>query len=377
MTEKKENKTLGAENAAGASAPPVTAAPQKQNANDKSWGDKYKEKGYHFIRNFLLNYVVNFGISAAFTYKVEKSSWGRKLDSSIKQMADAGQEKLKVPSGLTEFVAKYFTISQLLMFGGHAIVPLMKYSHDHKKGMELVIGHRLDQLQEMSGNGNAASKRRLEEYKVVTDILKARPKELSERDKTLLVKNGIDENLHFNERPSTWGHILKARLGGVLATTSLGVSLGVATAIANKTNKDWLNFNKFAEEKAGKMIAENITKPVLGSHVENHGLLGKFIFIEMIYTLVSKLGFDRIEHIQRKKRHAQEQAAAAAALIKDEKALSQINGESPTQEPRASFAAQVGRGAPSETRRKIIEEGEKDFRGRESTKPGEAVIAMS
>jgi hypothetical protein len=367
-------------NAASLSPGGAVSTQQPESSAEKSWGDKYKEKSFSFLRNVLLNYVVNFGISAAFTYKVMKSNWGQKHfgenipgGNTVDKFAAQVHDKIKIPPGVTKFVTKYFTIAQLLMFGGHAILPLMKYSHDHKKSMEFVIGHRLDQLQEFTGQGNAASKRRLKEYKVVSDILKARPSELSEQYKALLAKNGIGDNLQFEERPSKWVHILKARLGGVLATTSLSVALGLASS----TKINMLDFEKFAKDKMGEKIGDRVLKPVFGRTVENHKLLGQYVFTELVFTLASKLGFDREERKQFKKQREEEMAAAAEALKRDEKALTQLGAESFAAEPQTQFTAQVGRSPAMDARRKILGEGEKDFRARESGKTASPAVAMS
>ena len=118
-----------------------TSAPQVETTGEKSWGDKYKEKSVSFLRNVLLNYVVNFGLSAAFTYKVMKSDWGNKHfgknvagGNTVERFAKNVHAKTAIAPGLTEFVTKYFTITQLLMFGGHAILPLMKYSPRSQEG---------------------------------------------------------------------------------------------------------------------------------------------------------------------------------------------------------------------------------------------------
>ena len=229
-------------------------------------------------------------------------------------------------------------------------------------------------MQEFTGQGNAASKQRLEEYKVVTDILKSRPKELNDTEKELLAKNSIGDNLQFNEYRTQWKHILKSRLGGVAATTTLGVGLGLAIG----TRQKWLDFNGFAENKLGKAIGDKVLKPVFGSYVEDHKMLGKYAFIEMLYTAASKLGFDRIERQQFKKRQEEGNGGSRSGFGQGrESALTQQGGESYAAEPRTSFAAQTGRAPALDTRRKILEGGERDFRARESVKPGDAAVAIS
>lgn len=348
--------------------PPTPAASLKPATKEQqSWGDKYKAKALHLFRNVGINYIVNFAISAVFTYKVEDKV-ARYFKPAIDRAVAGVNSNLAKAS--VKFIAEYFTITQLLLCGGHSILPIMKYTHDNRKALEFAVGHRFDQLQELTGNGNAASKQRLEEYKVIKDIFKARPETLSDESKALLAKNGIGDNLQFNEKRSTWGHILKARLGGVATTTALSVGLALGSA----SGKPWLNFDNLATNKAGPIIGQKFIKPVFGRAVDNHNLLGRFTFIELIYTLVSKLGFDRIERKQYIKQQQAEQEAAAHRLVVDEKVL-QADSAQDTTSARSHAAAFADRATAQEARSKIVSNGAQDFRARETLKPGEPAAA--
>ena len=335
----------------------------------KSWGDKYKEKTLGFVRNVGVNYVVNFLISAVFAYEVEKSAVGAKLNDFAKGVGTQGA-KVGIPKEVGQFVGSFITKVQLLMCGGHALLPFMKYTHDNRRALEFGIGHRLDQLQESMGQGNDASKRRLQEFKVVRGLLKTKPHELSEDEKALLAKNCIDEHLRFTERKSSWNHVLKARLGGVAATTSLSVGL----ALGQSTGKSWLNFKGLAKDKVGNYLDTKVIPkiPVIGPKitVPLDNTLGENMFTEVVYTLFSKLGFDRIEKRQLKKELAAEQKAASTQLNKDEKSLEHITvlDEGTGPDFRASVKPQT-----IDTRNRILSEGKKDFRMREASRPQETV----
>ncbi len=341
---------------------------------ERSWGDKYKVKTLHIIRDDLVNYIINFIGSAIFAYKVERSPLQKRFDKAINWSGEQG-EKIGIPAIVGRHIGSFFTKTQLLLCGGHAILPFMKYTHDNKKALEFSIGHRLDQFQEFMGHGNAASRRRLKEYKVIKDIFKSKPHELSEDEKALLVKNCIGDNLQFNEHRSTWGHVIKARLGGVAFTTALSIGLGFSNAQKTGPFKV-LNFNDQLQAPAGKKIAKHLLDP-LPMKIADSQHMGENLFTETIYTLASKLGFDRIEKRQFRKEREAERAAATLALKKDEAALTQTVDSDNNPADNRNYAASIAaRPSALDARQKILSEGEKDFRARETVKPEQA-IALS
>jgi hypothetical protein len=347
--------------ASAASTPPQSPA----HDNQKSWGDKYKRGTLHFIRDILFNYIINFGTSALFTYAVVETN--NPLNRKFNQFIDAAK------SNVGKQVVEFFTRTQLLLCGGHIILPFMKYMHDNKNGLEFGIGHKLDRLQEMVGRGNAASKRNLAEYKYINDLMKSKPRELSDDDKALLAKHCIGDNLQFDEHRESWKHLIKARATGVAMTTTLGILFGLTGKFPEKYQM------KTIQEKAGQFLSNKGLNKIPRKIIARPEELGKYVFLELIYTAASKLGFDHMEKRLLKKQELAEAEAAKSELKADKESL-------PADDIHANEAA-GGRGPVSptaarttpvlEARRKILESKEQGFLARESAKPAEPGMALS
>ena len=158
------------------------------------------------------------------------------------------------------------------------LLPPMKFAHDNRNRIEFDMGHRLDQLQDMLGQGNEATKRNLAEYKYISDLLKAKPADLSDKDKTLLAKHSISDNFQFNEHRESWKHVLKARATGVSMTTTLGLLFG-----ATENFKSEKLHMSVIQEKAGELIGSKVLKKVLpASWISKPEALGKYVFLELI-----------------------------------------------------------------------------------------------
>src|SRR5262249_50850830 len=151
-----------------------------------------------------------------------------------------------VPKGLSSWAIKYLTKSQLLLCGGHILLPAVKWMHDHRQRLEFSIGHKLDLAQEFFCHGNEASHRNLKDYERLNDLRETAkqnqkqgnltPVPLNDDDKKLLARNHVDAQLQFVEDPTTWGRVIKARLMGMLG--SVIVSMGMAL-----TSQKWLPEN--------------------------------------------------------------------------------------------------------------------------------------
>jgi hypothetical protein len=191
--------------ASSENAPPAVTTPASApDTNDeKSWGDKYKHKALGLIRNVGINYIVNAGIATLGTYALFKSPKANGfLQKGIDKIAD-GAISMGAHKELGNFLGEFLVRTQLLLCGGHILLPPLKSIHDHRKHLEFEVGHKLDVLQETFGRGNAATKRNIAEYSYIKDMLRAKPRTLSDDDKALLAKHCIGDNFQFNEKLET------------------------------------------------------------------------------------------------------------------------------------------------------------------------------
>jgi len=376
--------------------PPATASTPTEKLQDasgeKSWGDKYKHKLHHFVRDILVNYIVNFSISALFTYAIVESgryqNWFKpKLEKGISRLS----ETTHIPKEFAGVVAEFFTVTQLLLCGGHSLLPFMKWSHDNRKSQEFELGHALDELQMKLGRGDAATKQRLEEYKYVKNLFKANnPAELTGDDKKLLAKNGIDDQLQFKENRQTWKQVLKARGLGMSATTTLSFLLATGSFLGRKPDLKWLNVKKEYLQGWGHTLGDNIPlyKKITKEHinyeegklfpVKGYEKLGEYTILELIYTAASKLGFDHMEKRELRKQEQEERTQAEAEITRDKEFLQQSGTRKDDAEDIKTLRTTPSALSPAlEARRKIMEDGGKDFRTREASKPPESSMALS
>jgi len=384
MTVPSKEKTVSPPDAQGVQGAPPHAgkAAQAGAASEKSWGDKYKEKSFHLFRNVFINYIVNFVISAILTYKVtghkKVIAWRERWVGENGQAIKIGN-KIGMHPYLTEKVFDFGTTTQLLLCGGHALVWPMKATHDHKKLLEFQMGHTLDRLQELTGHGNAASKHNIAEYKYIRDLfkeVKAKPRKLTGDEKTMLAKHCIGDNLQFNEHPESWKHVLYARGMGVSFTTGLSILFGAGTFFGRKPNAintplQWIDAERDIEFP-GNFLGKNVYKPIFGDKLARPDKLGYYTVMEIIYTALSKLGFDKMEHRLLKKQEQKEAADAAAALEQDKKFLGH-SGIRPADAADIHKLHAATSRVPStgEARRKILDKGATDHRARELSKVGE------
>ena len=357
----------------------TSATTQQTESDQKSWGDKYKQKALRDTRNIGINYFLNAGIAIALTYGVIKSPANKWLQKGVNAVTN-GAVALGAHQELGKFLGEFLVRTQLLLVGGHVLIPPLKYIHDHKRKLEFETGHKLDLLQKFLGRGNAATKRNIAEYKYVKDLLNAKPQELSNDDKALLGKHYIGDNFQFNEKPESWKHVLFARGLGVASTTALSGVLAAGSYYGgkDKLNKPWMDVKqKYLKEFGGGFGEKYLAGPLKRIRIKDPGLVGELIVLEAIYTAASKLGFDHMERRLLKKQEKADAEAAAAALAQDRQAVLQSE-RAPMEteaEPLRSHSARVT--SSLDARRAIIDAGEKGFRARESAKPAETGIAVS
>jgi len=351
-----------------------TPGTQATERSSQSWGDKYSGKALHFVRDIAVNYVFNFAISALGTYAVMRSKLNTKyLEPAIEWFVEKGRNISGSAQydGFSRGIGNFFTRTQILLCGGHSLMPFMKWSHDNKNRLEFWMGDKLDRLQEALGKGNNATKRNIEEHKYVRDLMTAgNSANLTEQDKGLLEKYHVGNNLQFDERRQTWKQVLKARAVGTSYTTALSIVLGLSGKLPK-----WGQAATY-EEKFGQAISEKGIKPVLkhlpGNLIEDPLMLGKNVFLELIYTFFSKLGFDHMEHRLLAKQEAEDAARAAAELKGDKESLAQSDGRGEDAGYGSRFRSGLGaRQSASETRKEILNRKEKSFRLGDSMKNGD------
>jgi len=301
----------------------LSVAAQLPDIEKQSWGEKFKAKTYHFIRDVLINYIVNFMAAASFTYAFDVK-FGERYAKWVNEKTSASKNP-----ALLKFVIQFMTKTQLLLCGGHVLQPLLKWMKDNRKRLEFRIGHGLDLLQEMLGRGNTESKRSIEEYHRVSELVDigdhnrkyrdAVPVQLNEADKGLLAKHKVDEELQFTDRKQSWVRVITARLTGVLCTTMLSIGLALTNSESNPPKV--YDFRNKYEKPWGEWLGNKVIPriplmnwlfnnkqpmPISRAGTTGHQLIGEYFIDDAIYTAASKLGFDKMEQYIDKKEEAEE-----------------------------------------------------------------------
>jgi hypothetical protein len=210
-------------------------------------------------------------------------------------------------------------------------VPVVTWMRNHRKRQEFRIGHLLDLAQEFIGQGNAASKRNIEEYHRVSELVaigdhNRKQKDpqlvaLTEEDKTLMTRYGIKPDLSFEEHPTTAKNAVCARLMGIVAssTTSIAFTLASQKWIPEKWR--FRRNEKIIGEKVGNKVLARIPfmsrlfneKPALFPEpgketVGGLSLIGEYFFDDALLTAASRTMFDRAEKRQMAKMEAERKA---------------------------------------------------------------------
>ena len=278
----------------------------------QSWGERYGLSTLLFTRNWVINYFINFTIGAVGAYKFETSQLGKRTDVWLDRQA-AKLSFLK-PS-TAKFVIAFPTRNQFLLLGGHALLPVLKVMKDNQQRLTLWTSHKLDQLQESLGYGNEASKRSLAEYSHITELMQAgNPAALTERDKTMLAKHNITNDLKFDEYTQSWWTVIKARL--IAMTCSTAASMGLGWISGQKSLPKFLQFRPEVERPFGQWVAKNfITKtPGLRSFFKNRPeLIGEYFLDDAILTVVSAGVYNLVEAADEKLHHEAKAKRHAAA----------------------------------------------------------------
>jgi len=189
--------------------PPNSNAWESDKSGQKSWGDLWKESLHWWATDIGVNYITNATISVGLTYLFEKTK-----GEAYKQWLDKKLEKVENPTtkAVTAFIVKFLTKSQILLMGGHFLVPLMKDFNDNRHRQTEWMGDRIDALQEMFGQGNEASKKNRSDYAALHKILQEKPKDVSPEQANILIKYGVNSSFDFIEEKRTWKEVVLSRL---------------------------------------------------------------------------------------------------------------------------------------------------------------------
>lgn len=270
-------------------------------SDQKSWGEKYGTGIFDFTRDFVINYVINFIIGAVSAYKYETSNFGREFNAKI---ARVSAKSTIIPPKAAEYALRLMSRNQLLLVGGHILLPVLKVMKDHQQKLTFEIGHTLDQLQEVTGNGNRDSKRALSEYERTKQLLESKKNDgalqLSSDDKTMLARKHINDKLEFKETKQSWWNIIKARLIGMTCSTAASGVLGV---LSDQSRFPLLQYEPRYEIPFGKWAAKNVvTKtPILrtyfGAEPER---FGRYFLADAILTIFSAGTYKIVETFDEK-----------------------------------------------------------------------------
>ena len=308
------------------------AAPASQ-----SWGEKYGARTLSFIRNWIINYFINFSIGAVFAYRFDTSKWGENTQSWLNKVSGLEKLGLTVKTASKQFkearkvgdtalakeiggalrrrwVLNLATRNQFLLMGGHVLLPFLKVMKDHEKELTLWTQHKVDQWQKFTGHEDEANRRSLAEYDHIQTLLEAGRKgemkeaDLSKDDRVLLAKHNINTNFHFEEHKESWSRILKARLIGMTFSTAASGGLGW---LSGQKFVPWLQYKRLLETPFGRWTADNIiTKtPGLRSFFgKKPELIGEYFIADALLTTVSAGVYRAVEAADEKQ--DKERAAA-------------------------------------------------------------------
>lgn len=268
----------------------------------KSWGEKYGTGMFGFLRDWVINYFINFTIGATVAYKWDTSRPGKGLMTWIEKTSE---KSTMVSPSVAKYVLRLVTRNQFLLMGGHALLPFLKVMKDNQQQLTFGIGHTLDQLQGALGQGDEASTRALAEYDRAKQLLESKKTggavQLTDDDKAMLARHQINEQLQFNETKQSWWSVIIARLIGMTCSTAASGGLGW---LSGQNHVGFLKYKPRYEEPFGRWTADKIvTKtPVLRSFFkEQPTLIGEYFLADAILTSVSAGVYNNVENAILKK----------------------------------------------------------------------------
>ena len=203
-------------------------------------------------------------------------------------------------------MANFFTRGQILLAGGHFLMPVIKWMNESRLSMEYWFSKKLDGLQQMVGLGNAKTKQNLESYDKVDALLEkggqGETVELTPYMRSLLEQHSIGDDLKFEEEKESWGTMIKARLWSIASASVTNISLGLLSS--RKIIKNWSYAE--SEERGGNWFHEKIMSKVPGfDHVvKDGGMWSRYVINDAILTAASAAAFHQTEKKAKAKKNA-------------------------------------------------------------------------
>lgn len=296
----------------------------------KSWGEKYGRWSFEFTRDWGINYFINFVIGAVFAYRFDTSKYGARMQHWLDRAS--GMDKILeaekrgetiVQKGIwspstKRYVLNIITRNQFLLLGGHILLPVMKVMRQHENQIVFWSQHKLDELQEFTGNGNEASKRNLKDYETIQDLRGIAKHggdlKLTDAEKQVMARHYLDDKVQYQEKHESWGRVLKARIIGMTCSTAAAAGLGW---LSGQKYVPALQYKRVLEAPFGRWAAKNVIGkvPFLRTFfAKDPKLIGEYFIADALLTIVSAGVYRMVEKHEENKEGKQENAKEQAPL---------------------------------------------------------------
>ncbi len=313
----------------------------------KSWGDLLKDSLHWWATDIGVNYFANATISVGLTYLFEKTK-GENYNKWLKGQTDGIPNKMA--KSVAQFAIRFLTKSQILLMGGHFLVPLMKDFNDNRHRQSEWMGDKLDALQEMLGQGNDASRKNRSDYAMLHNILRDKPKDVSPEQARILVKYGVNSSFDFIEEKRTWKEVILSRLRAMGFSAVTNAAIGGAIE-APSTQKDAAGqeiknsglYSRAWANPISKWLGKGFSKvPGFKKAFPDTELFAREYANDVILTAASTIGFMQGMKAAEKNGPSHEEMRARNTEYWTQKVLAkepqQLAQNAATEAPAASFA---------------------------------------
>lgn len=255
-----------------------------------SFGQKWAKKAHWLLTDIGVNYFVNVTISVGLTYAFEKTL-GAKYNAWLdKTLQNIGNPMAKA---VAKFVTKFATKSQILLMGGHTLIPFMKYFHDNKHAETAAIANKLDGIAGIIGIGDDASKQNREDYARLKQLMSEKPQQVSENDARILSQYGIGQDFKFIEEKKPWKDVLLSRFKGMMFSLATNATIGATEgATGNEALGKPGAYNKYWAGPIGNTLGRAFAKiPGFTKVFPDSTLFAREYANDLILTAASTTGF--------------------------------------------------------------------------------------
>jgi hypothetical protein len=257
----------------------------------QSWGDKYKGKAFGFNTYFLLNYVANTLIAASVAYAFERTVGGavdRWTERTFTKNASAAQYAIRAVA---------------LTMGGTSLLLPIKHLEENKQEYLYSLSQMLDKTQEALGQGNADSKKNLEEYKQIAEAARALHSG-KEPCMSLDAMKAVEKKYHFTFCPNgdlefdkihkPWWKLGLTRVAAIASAMATGGLLGW-TKNGDKPTEAQMDAGYFGNTGYGKLETRFVPSvgavigkiPGLNRLIKKHNMAGMILMQDAALTMVS------------------------------------------------------------------------------------------